>query len=120
MSKFRLRSEDMSASAYVEETKDWASALTRAESRFPGDYGPAMERVARKAGVPPGLLWRLRYRTPKSIATEHYAALGAYFASQQSRYRAERAAYAPKTALGAILLRAADFVAGETSRTSEE
>lgn len=102
----------MSASAYVEEARSWAHGVTISETRFPGDYGPAMDRVARKAGVPSGLLWRLRYRTPKSIATEHYAALGAYFASQQSRYRAERAAVEPKTALGAFILRAADRLAG--------
>lgn len=103
----------MSAAAYVEEAKEWAHKATLSHVRFPGDYGPAMGRVAREARIPVGVLWRLRYRSPKSIATEHYAALGAYFADQQSRYRAERPTVAAKTALGAVLLRAADFVAGE-------
>ena len=104
----------MNASSYVEEAKEWAHALTRSESRFPGDYGPAMKRVANMARVPAGLLWNLRYRTPKSISTEHYAALGTAYANEQRRlYRQARAEIAPRTTLGRLLVRAADFVAGE-------
>lgn len=104
----------MSASAYVEEAKEWAHALTRAESRFPGDYGPAMGRVANKTGVPSGVLWRLRYRLPKAIDVDHYAALGAAYADEQRKlYRQERAEVRPRTALGKILVRAADYIARE-------
>ena len=103
----------MSAAAYVEEARGWAKAVTRAESRFPGDYGPAMDRVARKSGVPSGVIWRLHYRKPKSIATDHYAALGAYFANHEASYRTERSLRLDGSALGALLLRAADRLAGQ-------
>ena len=95
----------------MEEASDWAHALTRAECRFPGDYGPAMARVARDIGVPGRLLWRLRYRAPKTIDVHHYAALGAAYADE--RYRAARAATTAKTTMGALLLGVADRLVGE-------
>lgn len=108
MRKFMLRSGVMAAAAYVEEAREWAHALTQAESRFPGDYGLAMSRVAGKAKVPARLLWRLRYRVPKTINTDHYAALGVAYADEQSKYRADGHSVIAKTMLGRLLVRAAD------------
>ena len=100
-------------SAYVEEARNWARELVRNEARFPGDYGPAMKRMARKAGVPFGAVWSLHYRTPQTIGVEVYVALGAYYGEQHRKYREERAETQPRTALGRALLRAADALAGE-------
>ena len=105
-----LRGLKMRASAFVDEAEECARALVRAESRFPGDYGPAMRRVARRLGISFGTLFDLHYRKPKQIAAERWAALVMEHAEQ---YRKERSAVHPRTAAGAALLRAADFVAGE-------
>ena len=103
----------MPASVYVEEATRWAKAAAREESRFPGDYQPAIERVALKVGVSKGLLWNLLYRPPKSIAVEAYTALAIYTNEQERRYRGERAEVAPKTRLGRLLVRTADALVGE-------
>ena len=113
MCKTPLRGKQMPASVYVEETIRWAKAAVRDEARFPGDYKPAVERVARKAGVSRGLLWSLLYRPPKSIAVEAYEALAIYTNEQERKYRQERAEVAPKTRLGRLLVRAADALVGE-------
>ncbi len=102
----------MSSSAYVEDAAEFAKALTWAEANSPGDYKNAMERAARKAGVSPGLLWRLRYRRPKIIDVADFEALGAAY-EQRQLYRRERAEYAPKTALGRLLVRAIDAAIDE-------
>ena len=115
MRNFHLRGSLMSAAAFVLEAQSWAKALTKSESRFPGDYGPAMRRVAAKAKVPFGLMWALHYRTPKTISVDAYAQLGAYYVEQQRKYRVERNAVAATTPLGRALLRAADRLAGEES-----
>jgi hypothetical protein len=116
MVKLDLLSGKMAAGAYVNEAREWAHALTRAESRFPGDYGQAMSRVASKIKIPRSVLWNLRYRIPKSISVEHYATLGAaYDDRQRSLYKQERAEVSPKTPLGRLLVRAADYLAGEES-----
>lgn len=100
----------MSASAFVEEARDWAKELVRTESRRPGDHKPAMRRVARRVGVTFALLKNLHYRPPKSISVNDYLALYLdYHANEQSRkFREERANTKAKTLLGQILLRTAD------------
>jgi hypothetical protein len=101
-----------SALAFVEEAGRWARALVWDECRRPGDYADAMRRVSRRTRVPFGLLWNLHYRQPKTIGVEKYAALGAAYCDYQRRkYQEEREAAAPSTALGAALLRAADYLA---------
>lgn len=118
MRKFRLRSWTMAAGVYVEEAAEWARTLTRAESGGrPGHYAPAMKRVARRVGVPAGLLRDLHYRPPKTIAADRYAALGAAFTDERSPYRTLRASATAKTALGALLLGVADRLAGEDLQT---
>lgn len=50
------------------EAKGWANKLIAASHRGPGDTtDAAIHRAAQKHGLDPKLLWRLRYRNPKSI-----------------------------------------------------
>jgi hypothetical protein len=52
----------------VTEAKEWANKLIAANHRGPGDTtDAAIHRAAIKHGIDPKLLWRLRYRTPKSM-----------------------------------------------------
>jgi hypothetical protein len=52
----------------VSEAKGWANQLIAANHRGPGDTtDAAIHRAAVKHGLDPKLLWRLRYRTPKSM-----------------------------------------------------
>lgn len=114
MSKFGLRRVKMSSSAFVDEAGRWARELVRAESRFPGDYGPAMRRVASRVGVPFSFLWNLHYRRPKTLDVAKYSALGECFSEhQRRRYREERRAITATTRLGRYLLGAADRLSGE-------
>lgn len=50
---------------YLNQAADWADALTRRESRGPGDTDNALRRVADRTGIPYRALWSLRYRRPK-------------------------------------------------------
>src|SRR5277367_4373012 len=115
MGKLRLRRVKMSSSAYVEEAEKWARSLVRNESRFPGDYGPAMRRLAARVGVSFTLLWRLHYKLPKSIDVENYLAIGEFFSEREQRrkYGEERREVTARTRLGRYLLGAADRAAGE-------
>lgn len=52
----------------VSEAKGWANHLIAKHHRGPGDTTEAaIHRAAVKHGIDPKLLWRLRYRTPKSM-----------------------------------------------------
>ncbi len=52
----------------VTEAKGWANRIIAAHHRGPGDTtDAAIHRAAVKHGLDPKLLWRLRYRTPKSM-----------------------------------------------------
>ena len=115
MCKSRFRSSNkVNASHFVDEARNWALALVRWESRFPGDYGAAMRRVVRSSNVPFGLLWNLHYRTPKTIPVEKYVALAEAFAdAQRKHYCAERSAVKAKTSLGRYLLGASDRLVSE-------
>lgn len=115
MGKLRLKRFNMSSSAYVEEAQKWAKSIVRDESRFPGDYGSAMRRLASKIGVSFTLLWRLHYKLPKSIDVENYLALAEFFSEREQarKYGEERHEANAKTALGRYLLRSADRISGE-------
>lgn len=107
MGKKYLQGTTMSTgSAYVDDAAEFARALVWADARGPGDYENAMNRVARRAGVSRGLLWRLRYRRPQSVAAADFEALGRAYndcgLQQQERTRVE-----PKTAMGRWLIGAA-------------
>ena len=117
MGKLFIRSKDMESAAYVEEAQGWAKALVRAESRFPGDYGPAMARVASRIRVSFKILYRLHYEPPKSLTVEKYSRLGEVYGVQERKFRRRPEA---KTALGRALVgvadaldRRADTLAGE-------
>lgn len=112
--KFGLRGEKMSSEIdFSEEAKTWARFLVTDESRRPGDYKLAMQRVARYAKVPFALLWSLHYRPSKTIPTSQYVALGRYLLDVHRRkYREERAVTLARTEFGRLLLSAADRLAG--------
>jgi hypothetical protein len=105
MGKLFFRSLKMESAAYVEEAQRWAKALVHAESRFPGDYGPAMGRVASRIRVSFKLLWRLHYEPPKSLTVEKYSRLGEVYGVQERKFRRRPEA---KTALGRALVGVAD------------
>ena len=75
MRETRIRSKEMSSSAFVDEARGWVRDLVRQESRFPGDFGPAMVRVARQLRVPASKLKKLLYEPPKAISVDVYLAL---------------------------------------------
>lgn len=116
MSQTFLSRGQTSVSAFVEEAEQWARHLVRRECRFPGDYLPAMRRVASRAKVSFGLLWSLHYAPPKSLSVEKYAALWKLFADghdQRRKYEVEREATQPRTWLGEALMRQADRLGRE-------
>lgn len=116
---FNKEKADMCTPAYVDEAEGWARALVRAESRFPGDYGPAMRRLATKAHVSFTLLWRLHYKKPKTIDVGSYVTLGEFYGryfhsdSKADRFREQRREVTAKTAFGRYLLGVADSLVGE-------
>lgn len=64
---------------YLEQASEWADKLIKNETRRPGDYDNAMQRIARETGVPYRTLWALRYRKPKDVtASVYFALLEAY------------------------------------------
>lgn len=105
MGKLFIRSVKMESAAYVEEASKWAKSLVHAESRFPGDYGPAMARVASRIRVSFKLLYRLHYEPPKSLSVEKYSRLGEVYGEQERKSRRRPEA---KTALGRALVGVAD------------
>lgn len=115
MSEFSLRNMQtrQRESAFVAEAAVWAKALVHAEARFPGDYQPAMRRVARRLAVPLNAIAALHYRKPKTISVDRYVAIFRAYADEQAKkYRKERSRVA-LTPLGEALARAADSLAGE-------
>jgi hypothetical protein len=117
MSKQLLRKRKMTAAVYIDDARDKARQLILWETRFPGDAGPAMKRVADRLHVPVAKLFALKYRAPKDIGVSVYAAIieahEAAVQAQADRFAAERAATAPRTALGRFLVRTAASLAGE-------
>ena len=95
----------MESAAYVEEAQRWAKAIVHAESRFPGDYGPAMRRVASRIRVSFKFLYRLHYEPLKTLSVEKYSRLGEVYGVQERNYRRRPEA---KTALGRALVGVAD------------
>ncbi len=104
------------ASAYVQEAAKNANWLVSREARGPGDVENAMHRLETKFGIPYSAFWALRYRPPKSVATEIFARLWEAFemerANQRKRFDDDDAATHPKTWLGEAIVRAARVVAG--------
>lgn len=59
----------------VDQAASWANAIVLRECRGPGDLPNAMDRIARRYGVPKGVLWSLRYRKPSDISASAYLKL---------------------------------------------
>ena len=73
----------------VEEAKGWANRLIAAHHRGPGDTtDAAIHRAAVKHGLDPQLLWRLRYRSPKSIVTGAWKRVKAAYEAECERQEA--------------------------------
>lgn len=119
MSKKYMWSSKMSATEtfLVEKARGWIDILCREEANGPGEYGEAMRRIATKLRLPFGFLTEMMYRPPKRISAGRFLALAAAHDEylQRQKYREERATFEPNTALGRIVARTADYLAGEES-----
>lgn len=69
----------------VDEAETWARALTKSQSRCAGDYGEAMRRAARAAGVTYSLFWCLHYKKPKDVWASAYLKIKAAYDSERER-----------------------------------
>jgi hypothetical protein len=121
MSKKFLRGSKMSTTEalLVEQARVWLDFLCKEETNGPGEHGEAMRRIAQKLRLPFGFLSEMTYRPPKRISAGRFLTLAAAHDEylQRRKYREERAAFHPDTALGRLAARAADFVAGEEPGT---
>ncbi len=117
MSRKFLRGSKMSATEalLVEQARVWLGFLCQQEANGPGEYGEAMRRLSRKLRVPFGFLSELTYRPPKRISAGRFLTLAAAHDEylQRRKYREERAAFQPNTALGRLVARASDYLSGE-------
>lgn len=117
MSRKFLRGSKMSAieATLVETARGWIDVLCHDETRGPGDHGEAMRRIAQKLRLPFGFLSEMTYRPPKRISAGRFLTLAAAHDEylQRRKYREERAAFHPDTAVGRLMARAADYLAGE-------
>lgn len=117
MSEKKVRGSEMSMSeaTLVEQARGWAEGLCKDEERGRADFLGAMERVARRLRLPFGFLKELVYRPPKKISAGRFLALAAAHDEylQRKRYREERAAFEPSTALGRLMVRTANYLADE-------
>lgn len=85
MSKNKFLGDVMTDAAYVDQAAEWAKALTRAESRGPGDLENAWRRLEARYGVSPNTFWSLRYRRPKDIAVSVFVRLRAAYQAECER-----------------------------------
>jgi hypothetical protein len=117
MSKKFLRGSKMSTTEalLVEQARVYLDYLCQEEAQGPGEYGEAMRRIAQKLRMPFGFLSELTYRAPKTISAGRFLTLAAAHDEylQRRKYREERSAFQPGTALGRIVARAADYLASE-------
>jgi hypothetical protein len=120
--KTSLRKAQTVADA-VAEAQAWANDLVLREARGPGDFEPAMRRIAGKIGVGYAKLWALRYRPPKDVGVNFYRRLQAAWAAERERQlrlliddiaRTKSAAGANPAAV-----RAAEALVGEALGTAE-
>jgi hypothetical protein len=114
MSKKFLRGSKMSTSEalLVEQARVWLQFLCREETSGPGEHGEAMRRIAQKLRLPFGFLTEMTYRPPKSISAGRFLTLAAAHDEylQRQKYREERSAFHPNTALGRLAAKALDYL----------
>jgi hypothetical protein len=119
-----LRGSKMSSqeALLVEQARVWLEFLCNEEARGRGDHGEAMRRIATKMRVPFGWLSEMTYRPPKRISAGRFLSLAAAYDEhlQRRKYREERSAFEPNTALGRALARTADYLAGEDTEGIDE
>lgn len=117
MSKKYSWSSKMSATEgfLVEKARSWIDILCREEASGPGEYGEAMRRISQKLRLPFGFLSEMTYRPPKRISAGRFLTLAAAHDEylQRQKYREERATFEPNTALGRLVVRTANYLAGE-------
>jgi hypothetical protein len=99
----------------VDQARVWLDFLCQEEANGPGEYGEAMRRLATKLRLPFGFLSEMTYRPPKRISAGRFLILAAAHDEylQRRKYREERAAFQPNTAVGRIVARAADYLSRE-------
>jgi len=111
----------MNAASFVEHASLLAEKMVVRESRGPGDTDNAMRRLGVRYGVPYQDLWKLRYRKPKEIAAHVYLAILEGYESQcetQERiYRRERETTKATGWASALMVRAADALAGQDAES---
>jgi hypothetical protein len=111
MCKKLLRDKQMSAVTFVQDASTKTRWLVERESRGAGDTRNAMERIARRYGIPFQALWTLRYREPRDILVSVYSRIcEAHEAecSRQARLLNEELQKAqPNTLVGRLVVRAA-------------
>jgi len=74
----------------VGEARDWANHLIATHHRGPGDtVDAAMHRAARKHGLDPKMLWRLRYRSPKDMLVSTWKSIKAAYDAECERQEAK-------------------------------
>lgn len=75
----------MSGSAVVDEAAYWATRLTQAEARGPGDMQNAWRRLSVRHDVPWRVFWQLRYRKPRDLTVSIYRRLAAAYRAECER-----------------------------------
>jgi len=99
-------------SILVDKARSWADFLVLREARGPGDFMPAMSRVARRIGVRESFLKTLRYKSPKDVPASIYESLRAAYEAECLRQEQKlehelRIARALADATGSAFVRAA-------------
>jgi hypothetical protein len=114
MSKKIMRGSKMSSNEalLVEQARVWLEFLCKEETNGPGEHGEAMRRIAQKLRVPFGFLSELTYRPPKRISAGRFLTLAQAHDEylQRRKYREERSAFHPNTALGRLAAKALDYL----------
>jgi hypothetical protein len=85
MCKKFLQGASVSGATYIADARRWAQALTKTESRGPGDLENAWRRLESRYGIPFGAFWSLRYRPPKDVAATLYHRLCAAYEAECER-----------------------------------
>jgi hypothetical protein len=109
-----LRGSKMSSNEalLVEQARTWLGFICQEEAKGPGENGGAMRRIASRLRLPFGFLHELTYRPPKRISAGRFLTLAQAHDEyvQRRKYREERAAFHPNTALGRLAAKALDYL----------
>lgn len=110
----------MTDAVYVDQAAEWAKALTRTETRGPGDQPSAWRRLEARYGISSHTFWALRYRKPKDIAVSVYARLSAAYQAECEKQmrRLQHDIEITKAITGPdhVAVRAAEALVGEAKK----